>query len=145
MRITPSGLLQNNIVKAGIKSAWQGSVPGLTGGHEEGGFILQSSANEIFIQRWSVGIHNQISVPLHDNCRIDENDILASFHTHPNTGTNFLQEPSATDKRAVRDDPNLKGDLYVGEFVIANHMIYLIQPDGEVIEMGSRQDLFEES
>ncbi|MEM7131579.1 MAG: hypothetical protein AAF702_35020, partial [Chloroflexota bacterium] len=30
-------------------------------------------------------------------------------------------------------------------FVIANHMIYLIQSDGEVIEMGRRQELFEES
>lgn len=145
MRITPSGLLQNDVVKAALVSAWHDSVPGITGGHEEGGFILQSPTSKIFVQRWRVGIQNQISVPPHDNCCIDENDILSSFHTHPNTGPNFLQEPSATDKRAVRDDPNLKGDLYIGEFVIANHMIYLIQPDGEVIEMGSRQELFEES
>ncbi|MBV7335252.1 Mov34/MPN/PAD-1 family protein [Chloroflexi bacterium TSY] len=120
MQIIPSGLLQNDIVKAALKLAWHDSAPSITGGHEEGGFILQSPGNEIFVQRWPVGVQNQISVPLHQNCRIDENDILASFHTHPNTGNNFLQEPSATDRRAVRDDPNLKGDLYVGEFVIAN-------------------------
>jgi len=145
MQITSSGLLQNDTVKAALRSAWGDSEPGIAGGHEEGGFVLQSSSNEIFVERWPVGVQNKISVPLHDNCRIHENDILASFHTHPNTGPNFLQEPSATDKRAVRGDPNLKGDLYVGEFVIANDLIYLIQPDGEVLEMGSRHEFFEES
>ena len=35
--------------------------------------------------------------------------------------------------------------LYVGEFVLANDVIYLIQPDGEVFEMGGRHELFEES
>lgn len=145
MRITPNGLLQNDIIKAALKLAWYDSTPGISGGHEEGGFILQSPASEIFVERWPVGVQNQISVPLHNDCRIDENDILASFHTHPNTGSSFLQEPSATDRRAVRDDPNLKGGFYVGEFVIANDTIYLIQPDGEVLEMGSRHKLFEES
>lgn len=119
-------------------------MPSISGGHEEGGFILQNSDGEIFVQRWPVGVQNQISVPLHYNCRIDDNEILASFHTHPNTASHFLQEPSATDRRAVRDDPNLKGDLYVGEFVIANDIIYLVQSDDEVLEMGSRRDVFEE-
>lgn len=145
MQISPSELLQNETVKIALKSAWHDSVPGVVGGHEEGGFILQNSDNEIFVKRWPIGSQNKISVPLHDKCRIDGNDILASFHTHPNTGPNFLQEPSATDKRAVRDDPNLKGDMYIGEFVIANDMIYLIQPDGEVREMGSRRNLLEEA
>lgn len=144
MRITPNGLLQKDVVKAELASAWHESFPGIRGGHEEGGFILQSPDNKILVQRWSVGVQNRISVPPHDDCRIGKNDILASFHTHPNTGSNFLQEPSATDRRAVRDDPNLKGDLYVGEFVIANDRIYFIQPDGEVLAMGSRRELFEE-
>ena len=145
MPITPNGLLQNDVVKAALKSAWHDSAPGIVGGHEEGGFVLQSPKREIFVQRWPVGVHNQIAVPTHNDCRIDENDILASFHTHPNTGRSFLQEPSATDKRAVRDDPNLKGDLYVGEFVISNDIIYLIQRDGEVVEVCRRSELFEES
>ncbi len=145
MWITPNRLLQNDVVKAALKLAWHNSVPGIAGGHEEGGFVLQNVDNEIFVQQWPIGVQNQISVPLHQDCRIDGNDILASFHTHPNTGRNFLQEPSATDRRAVRDDPNLKGGLYVGEFVLTNDIIYLIQPDGEVLEMGSRHELFEES
>jgi len=71
-----------------------------------------------------------------------ENIIVASFHTHPNTGTDFLQEPSETDKRAVRDDPDLKGAAYVGEFVIARETIYLITPDGQVREVADPHALF---
>lgn len=143
MPITPNGLLQNDLVKAALRSAWDDSSPGIAGGHEEGGFILQSPDGEIFVQRWPVGRQNQIAVPPHQNCRIGENEILASFHTHPNTGSNFLQDPSITDRRAVRDDPNLKGRLYVGEYVIASDTIYLIRPDGDVSLLGSRGNLLE--
>jgi hypothetical protein len=73
------------------------------------------------------------------------NPIVASFHTHPNTGADFLQEPSETDKRAVRDDPDLKGADYVGEFVIAQGTIYLIAPNGQVREVADTQALFAET
>ncbi len=59
----------------------------------------------------------------------------SSFHTHPNTGGDYLQEPSETDKCAVRDDPDLKGASYVGEFVISQAKIYLIAPNGQVSEI----------
>ncbi len=65
--------------------------------------------------------------------------IVASFHTHPNTGRDVLQEPSETDKRAVRDDPDLKNIDYIGEFVLSEEKIYLITPAGQVREIGSRQ------
>lgn len=143
MPIPPNELLQNDVVKAALKSAWDDSSPGITGGHEEGGFILQNPGRKISIQRWPLGKQNQIAVPLHPDCRMGENDILASFHTHPNTGRNFLQEPSVTDRRAVRDDPNLKGSLYVGEYVIAANAIHLIRPDGDASVLGSREKLLE--
>ncbi len=69
---------------------------------------------------------------------------MASFHTHPNTGAEFLQEPSETDKRAVRDDPDLKGASYIGEFVIAQEAIYLITPNGGVREVVATHALFTE-
>jgi hypothetical protein len=34
----------------------------------------------------------------------DGKDIVASFHTHPNTGSDYLQEPSETDKRGITDE-----------------------------------------
>ena len=46
-----------------------------------------------------------------------------------------MQEPSETDKCAVRDDPDLKGASYVGEFVISQAKIYLIAQNGQVSEI----------
>jgi proteasome lid subunit RPN8/RPN11 len=72
---------------------------------------------------------------------MNEHDIVATFHTHPNTGSDYLQEPSETDRRAVQDDPDLKGEFYVGEFVIAQETIYLIAPSGQVSEVGDTKAL----
>ncbi len=68
-------------------------------------------------------------------------DIVGSFHTHPNTGSDAVQEPSETDCRAVRDDPDLKGPDYVGEFVLSEEIIYLITPGGQVRTLGSQRAL----
>ena len=73
--------------------------------------------------------------------RFGEDEIIATFHTHPNIGNNYRQEPSETDKRAVRDDPDLKGKFYVGEFVISKELIYLILPNGQVSEIGYRWEI----
>ncbi|MFQ6014017.1 MAG: hypothetical protein ACE5NP_01065 [Anaerolineae bacterium] len=85
-----------------------------------------------------------IILPPHPNCSIGGNDIVATFHTHPNTGNDYLQEPGETDRRAVRDDPDLKGAAYEGEFVVSQRTIYLITPDGQIGEMGNTRDIFGE-
>lgn len=136
-------LLREQVVITALCETWKDSQPGVVGGHEEGGFVLRDPNGELEILRWMTGVQNSIRVPLHPGCRIGEKDILASFHTHPNAGSGYLQEPSETDKRAVRYDPDLKGIFYVGEFIIAERLIYLIQPDGYVIEVGYRTTLFE--
>lgn len=107
--------------------------------------MIQVSARELSVARWSTGVQNSILVPPHPGCIIGGNPIVASFHTHPNTGADFLQEPSETDKRAVRDDPDLKGAAYVGEFVIAQETIYLIASNGQVREVADTQALFAET
>jgi hypothetical protein len=134
-------LLSAPLVCAELKKAWKDSNPGLTGGHEEGGFILQDSAETFSIVRWATGTQNRIIVPPHSKCKIGRDTIVASFHTHPNVGENYLQEPSETDKRAVRDDPDLKDEAYIGEFVISRAKIYLITPDGQVSEVGATSEL----
>ena len=63
-------------------------------------------------------------------------EIVASFHTHPNVGSDYLQSPGEIDKRAVRDDPDLKGARYVGELVISKALLYVIMPSGDVLELG---------
>ena len=144
MPLSPKTVLNNAIVRAALQQAWQDSNPGITGGHEEGGFIVQDAASNLSILRWPKGLQNSILVPPHRGCRIGEQEIVASFHTHPNTGSDFLQEPSETDKRAVRDDLDLKGAAYVGEFVISQATIYLITLTGQVREVDDAQVVFAE-
>ena len=125
-------VLNTYTVRVAFKQAWENSNPGITGGHEEGGFVVRDSTNNLSVVRCPKGVQNSIILPLHPKCKIEEADIVATFHTHPNIGSDYLQEPSETDKRAVRDDPDLKGDFYVGEFVISQAKIYLITPNGQV-------------
>jgi len=144
MPLSPKAILSNAIVYAALKQAWLDSNPGVTGGHEEGGFIVQDAADNVRIIRWLKGLQNSILVPPHQGCKIEGQEIVASFHTHPNTGTDFLQEPGETDKRSVRDDPDLKGANYVGEFVISQAIIYLVTPTGQVREVDDTQVIFAE-
>jgi Domain of unknown function (DUF4329) len=134
-------ILNDPLVCAELKVAWENSNPGLTGGHEEGGFILKDAQGDFSVVRWAVGDRNSIFVPPHPGCKIEGIAIVASFHTHPNTGGDYLQEPSETDKRAVRDDPNLKEAAYVGEFVFSQAKIYWIEPNGQVSEVGDRSSI----
>jgi len=94
------------------------------------------------VARWPKGEENTIILPPHHDCKIGEDEIVASFHTHPNTGSDFLQEPSETDKHAVRDDRDLKGENYIGEFVISWDTIYLITPDGHTRELIDTETFF---
>jgi hypothetical protein len=137
-------LLNNLAVRAELRQAWRDSQPGVTGGHEEGGFVLRDLAGNLSIARWPKGEQNAIVLPPHPNCKIGEHDIIATFHTHPNTGSDYLQEPGETDKRAVRDDPDLKGRFYEGELVISQSRIYRIAPNGQVSEVGNTREIFAE-
>ncbi|GIK58839.1 MAG: hypothetical protein HND44_14500 [Chloroflexi bacterium] len=142
MPLSPKSVLSNAIVRAALKQAWLDSNPGVTGGHEEGGFVVQDAADNVRIIRWPKGLQNSILVPPHYGCKIEGQEIVASFHTHPNTGADFLQKPGETDKRAVRDDPDLKGANYVGEFVISQATVYLVTPTGQVREVDDTQAIF---
>ena len=137
-------ILNDPVVRGSLSRAWQDSQPGVSGGHEEGGFIIRDVTGVMSVARWPKGENNTIVLPSHHNCKIGEDEIVASFHTHPNTGSDFMQEPSETDKRAVRDDPDLKGDNYVGEFVISQDTIYLITSNGETREIMDTERYFEE-
>jgi len=144
MPLTARAVLSDTNVRSALQQAWTDSNPGVTGGHEEGGFIVKDDSDNLRVIRWSNGFQDTITVPPHRDCKIDDLEIVASFHTHPNTGSDHLQEPSETDKRAVRDDPDLKGTEYVGEFVISQAIIFLVSPAGQVREMDGTQAVFTE-
>ncbi len=136
-----ASLLVDTAVREALSKAWHDSNPGLVGGHEEGGFILRDHSGNYDVSRWPVGGENQIELPPHPWCRIGTKHIVASFHTHPNTGPNYLQEPSETDKLSIRNDPDLKGHQYMGELVISDEQIYLIAPDGSVHVIARTSDI----
>lgn len=101
-------VLNDRTIRTALSQAWQDSGPGVRGGHEEGGFILRDNSGQLLVERWGKGEQDTIILPPHRNCRVGGRDIVASFHTHPNTGSDYLQEPSETDRRAVREDPDLR-------------------------------------
>ena len=103
--------------------------------------MLCDPEGRLSVVRWPKGAHNTIEMPPHAHCRIGERDVVATFHTHPNPESDYLQEPGETDKRAVRDDPDLKGPSYAGEFVISWTIVYLIAPDGRVSEVGETRSV----
>lgn len=135
-------ILNNPAVRDAVESAWVDSPAGVSGGHEEGGFVTTDAGGNLDVVRRPEGKRDSIGVPPHPNCEIGGSRIVATFHTHPNTGDDYLQEPSESDKRAVRDDPDLKDADYVGEFVISYEMIFLITPAGRVREVAETRELF---
>jgi hypothetical protein len=136
---TIEAILKNPEVLAGLSLAWRDSLPGSSDGHEEGGFIVQNATGSLQVIRWPRGTGNTIDVPTHRGCRAEGLEILASFHTHPNTGPDYLQEPSETEKRAVRDDQELKAPNYGDELVISAVRLHLVTPYGSVVPLGETE------
>lgn len=97
MPLQPIDILSNVVVVKAIQQAWMDSNPGESGGHEEGGFILHDADGQLIVSRWPHGKSNQILIPPHENCKYNGLDIVVSFHTHPNTGEDYIQEPSISD------------------------------------------------
>jgi hypothetical protein len=54
--------LNDPAVRDALKQAWLGSQPGITGGHEEGGFILRDETGKITVARWSKGEQDEIQI-----------------------------------------------------------------------------------
>jgi hypothetical protein len=134
-------ILSETTLRAALRAAWLDSWPGTVEAHEEGGFLIKDSTGSLNAIRWRRGQQNSIILPSHPGCKIGGSDIILTFHTHPNPGPNYIQEPSQTDIRAVRDDADLKGAFYLGEIVISKETLYLIDPTGQVVVVGS-PDLF---
>jgi hypothetical protein len=130
-------VLDDDTIRGLFLLAWRESQPGTVSAHEEGGFVLRNADGSLSVERWPRGASNQIVVPPHPGGRYDNRPIVATFHTHPNPGPGFQQDPSPTDIRAVRDDPDLGHPDYEGEYVIATEWMYRIRKDGQVESVGA--------
>jgi hypothetical protein len=89
MPLTPRAILSTQNVRTKLQQAWTDSNPGVNGGHEEGGFIVKDGDDKLSVVRWPKGSKDSIQVPSHAGCKIDGLEIIASFHTHPNTGSDY--------------------------------------------------------
>ena len=136
-------VLDNDEIRRQIRRAWEESAPGTTGAHEEGGFVLKAADGSLTVERWPCGIQDRIELPSHVGGQRGGSIIVATFHTHPNFGPDFLQEPSLTDIRAVRDDPNLSHAEYEGEYVVSSQLVFRIRRDGTVEVLGKIRVLLE--
>jgi hypothetical protein len=136
-------VLDDEIIRGLLLRAWRDSEPGTTATHEEGGFVLRNDDGSLDVERWPRGIRNEIVVPPHPGGKRKGLAIVATFHTHPNPGPDFEQEPSLTDIRAVRDDPDLRNVEFEGEYVIAAVQVYRINPNGRVESLGGTTELLE--
>ena len=100
------------------------------------GFIVQREDRSLFVIGWRRGSQNEILVPPHPNGKRGNMPIVATYHTHTNPEPTFQQEPSLTDIRAVRDDPDLAHAEYEGEYVLSQRLIYRILRSGRVEIVG---------
>jgi hypothetical protein len=142
---TPLTLLQNSRVRVGLRAAWLDSQPGFVDYHEEGGFITRSTTGDLDIIRWPRGATATIRVPAHPGCRVLGAEILATFHTHPNTHRQAPQEPTFRDVWNVANDPNRKASHYLGEYVISQQLVYFIYPNGLFQVLGDSRFLLSEN
>ena len=134
-------ICNDQTVRRSLWKAWKDSDPDSVDAHEEGGFVVKIDAG-FEILRWPAGSLHGISIPPHAGCKIGGEDIVATFHTHPNSGSGYIQEPSVADCKIVRDDVDLKGPEYIGEFVLSFERTYLISPDGKYQDIGRTPALF---
>jgi hypothetical protein len=134
-------LLADSTVAEALRAAWLDSNPGPSGGHEEGGFVVRKAGGSLYVHRWPRGETEGIVVPAHAKCRFAGDPIAASFHTHPNTGAGHKQEPSDFDIAEVVTDDDLLAPHYLGEFVLSNARVYLIEKNGNVMDLGERLQL----
>lgn len=89
MKFSKTALLQDSSIVAELKQAWQDSEPNVSGGHEEGGFMVVDDLGALRVERWGKGSQNVIILPPHQNCHVEGKAIVASFHTHPEHGRRF--------------------------------------------------------
>jgi hypothetical protein len=74
------------------------------------------------VERWPHGEQDGIEVPPHPGGRRGNAVIVATFHTHPNTGPDYLQEPGPSDIAGVAEDTDLRHPDYEGEYVISKEL-----------------------
>lgn len=124
-----------------LRRAYEESGVGTDRPLEQGGFIVRDSVSgDVEVVRLPARERDSLAFPICADGMYRGKQIVGSFHTHPNTGTEWRQEPSVQDIRLSQDYPDTMGKH---QFVIAEKKIYHIDSDGVVTEMGPTRQLLE--
>jgi hypothetical protein len=140
MRREPAAadLLATPEVIDGMRRAYEESGVGTENPVEQGGFIVRDSAGALEIIRVPASGRDILIYPICADGMYGGKQIVESFHTHPNTGPEWRQQPSLQDVRLSQEYPETMGP---NQFVIASEAIYHIDNNGVVSEMGSTRVL----
>lgn len=133
-KISVSELLAHPSVVVGMREAYVESDVGGSRPKEQGGFLVRDSQTAfITVRRLPSSAHDSLSYPLCPNGLYQGQEIVGSFHTHPNIGKEWRQEPSPQDIRLSKEYPETMG---THQFVISRETIYHINNDGLVTVVG---------
>jgi hypothetical protein len=132
-------IIADPVVRRALSEAWRDSNPGPTGAREMGGFVLLDPDGTLSVAMWPPGDDRGVDALPHAGCAYKGRPIVATFHTHPNTGAQFNPEPTYADVTIVITDPDLRHPSYAGEIVISERFVYHIRPDGGYVEIGARE------
>lgn len=126
--------IENTNVKSALKKAATDSDIGGAKPVEQGGWILRDpKTGELSVERLPTGKQASVTWPIVKDGKRNGKEIVGSFHTHPNVGSNWKQEPSDTDIQAVKKYPNTFGKDH---YVISQDKIYHIENSGKMTEIG---------
>lgn len=132
-------LLNDVSVRTALRTALLESQPGTKEAIEQGGFIVQDAHSfKPVVRRLAVGNSDSFQIPLCPDGQFRNEQILGSFHTHPNTGPEWQEEPSRQDIRLVTEYPETVGPWH---FVIGPAHTYCIANDGTVKTLGATDDV----
>jgi hypothetical protein len=132
-------LLADPNVLAGMRQAFRESDVGGTKPREQGGFLVRSpQSGQFAVARLPSTGDDFFCYPLCRDGIYQGQEIVGSFHTHPNTGPEWQQEPSPQDIRLSKDYPETMG---FHQLVISRETIYHIDNEGVVSAMGKTAEL----
>jgi hypothetical protein len=133
-QLAASDLLAHAEVIDGMRLAYEDSRVGTDNPIEQGGLIVRNSTSgALEIVRLPPSGRDQLVYPICADGMYRGKQIVGSFHTHPNTGPEWRQQPSSQDVRLSQEFPETMG---AHQFVIAEETIYHIDNDGVVSELG---------
>ena len=132
-------LLAHPSVVAGMRQAYVESDVGGSQPQEQGGFLVRNiQTGSPTVTRLPSSARDSLSYPLCPDGLYQGQQILGSYHTHPNTGKEWRQEPSPQDIRLSKEYPETMG---LHQFVISRENIYDIDNDGQVTIVGRTIEL----